>query len=117
MCGWIFISKPAARAARSTMAWKPRFANGVPRSLTNTNGDTDPCSRCSRRRARSSRPVRGCVAGVPCFDSTDVQDGVFQVHLLPAKVHQLRGPQTVPEGQQHHGCVTMAPAVVLGGLN
>src|SRR6516162_7054578 len=51
------------------------------------------------------------------FDSTDVQDGVFQVDLLPAKVHQLGGPQTVPKGQQDHGCVAMAPAVVLGRLN
>jgi hypothetical protein len=34
------------------------------------------------------------------FDSTDVQDGVFEVHLLPAQVHQLRGPQTVPEGHK-----------------
>src|SRR5262249_23244039 len=25
-------------------------------------------------------------------------------------------PQTVPEGQQDHGCVAMAPAVVLGRL-
>jgi hypothetical protein len=32
------MSKPAARAARSTMAWKPRFENGAPRSLTNTKG-------------------------------------------------------------------------------
>ena len=36
------------------------------------------------------------------FDSADVQHGVFQVHLLPAQVHQLGGPQTVPEGQQDH---------------
>jgi len=42
---------------------------------------------------------------------------VLQVHLLPAKVHQFGGSETVPEGQQHHGCVTMAPAVVLGRLN
>jgi hypothetical protein len=41
----------AASAARSTMAWKPRFEKGVPRSLTNTKGDLDPCSRCSRRRS------------------------------------------------------------------
>jgi len=46
------MSKPAARAARSTMAWKPRFENGAPRSLTNTKGDLDPCSRCSRRRSK-----------------------------------------------------------------
>src|SRR5215471_6558478 len=51
------------------------------------------------------------------LDSTDVQDGVFQVDLLPAQVHQLGGPETVPEGQQEHCRVAMAPAVVLGGLN
>jgi hypothetical protein len=34
------------------------------------------------------------------FDSMDVQDGVFQVRLLPAKVHQLSGPETMPEGQE-----------------
>src|SRR5215469_4680239 len=48
MCGWIFMSKPAVQAARSTMAWKPRVENGVPRSLTNTKGDLDSCSRCTR---------------------------------------------------------------------
>ena len=37
------------------------------------------------------------------FDSTDVQDCVFQVYLLPAQVNQLGGPQTMPEGQQDHG--------------
>ena len=51
------------------------------------------------------------------LDSTDVQDGVFQVHLLPTQVHQLGGPQTVPKGQQNHRCVAMAPAIVLGRLN
>ena len=51
------------------------------------------------------------------LDSTDVQDGVFQVCLLPAQVHQLGGSKTMPEGQQNHGCVTMAPAVVPGRLN
>src|SRR5262249_12384778 len=51
------------------------------------------------------------------FDSADVQDGVFEVDLLPAQVHQLGGPQTMPEGQQDHGGVAMAPAVVSGGLN
>src|SRR6516165_8682728 len=35
------------------------------------------------------------------LDSPDMQDGVFQVRLLPAKVDQLRSSETVPEGQQH----------------
>jgi len=53
----------------------------------------------------------------PLFDSTDVQDCVLQVDVLPTKVDQFRGPQTVPKGQQDHCRVTMAPTVVLGGLN
>ena len=57
----------ARRAGRTLHhGLKPRIKNGVPRSLTNTKSDLDRCSRCSRRRARSSRPVSGCVAGVPC---------------------------------------------------
>ena len=55
--------------------------------------------------------------GIALLDSTDVQDCVFQVHLLPTQVNQFGGPQTVPKGQQDHGCVAMAPAVVLGRLN
>src|SRR5262252_2763652 len=39
------------------------------------------------------------------------RSAVFQIHLFPAQVHQLGGPQPVPEGKQDHGCVTMAPAV------
>jgi hypothetical protein len=39
--------------------------NGAPRSLTNMNGDVGiPCSGCSRRRARNSRPVTRFVAQV-----------------------------------------------------
>ena len=38
---------------RSTIAWKPRLVNGVPRSDVNANGDFNSCSRCSRLRARS----------------------------------------------------------------
>ena len=35
----------------------------------------------------------------------------------PSKVNKFGGPQTVPEGQQDHGGVAMAPAVVLSRLN
>ena len=38
--------------------------------------------------------------GNTLLDPADVQNCVFQVRLLPPKVHQLGGPQTVPEGQQ-----------------
>src|SRR5262249_59299183 len=63
---------------------------------------------------RGGQGMRGRSA---LLDSTDMQDGVFQVRLLPAKILQLCGSQPVPEGQQNHGCVTMAPAVVLGRLD
>jgi hypothetical protein len=49
MWGWIFISNPWSLAGTLE---QPRFANGAPRSLTNTNGVFVSCSRCSRRRAR-----------------------------------------------------------------
>jgi hypothetical protein len=39
-------------AARSTIAAKPRFENGAPRSLTKTKGDLGFCSRCNFRSAR-----------------------------------------------------------------
>jgi hypothetical protein len=55
--------------------------------------------------------------GSPLLDSADMQDGVFQVHLFPTQVNQFRGPQTVPEGQQDHCRVAMAPAIVLGRFN
>ncbi len=53
--------------ARSTILAKPAGLNGAPRSDVNTKGDLGSCSRCSRRRARSSSPRIGCVLGVPCF--------------------------------------------------
>jgi hypothetical protein len=43
------------------------MAQHVRRSLTKTKGDLGSCSRCNRRNARNSRPVNGCVAGVPCL--------------------------------------------------
>ena len=66
MCGWALMSSsPASSAARSTMRRKPDTVNGEPRIETNTNADWGFCSRCRRRKARSSPPVIGCVAGVP----------------------------------------------------
>src|ERR1700756_3557709 len=35
----VVVSKPAASPARSSIAWKPRFENGAPRSLMKTNGN------------------------------------------------------------------------------
>ena len=38
---------------------KPAVVKGEPRSEVNTKGDLGSCSRCSRRRARSSSPRIG----------------------------------------------------------
>jgi hypothetical protein len=45
-------------------AREARAVSGAPRSDTNTNGDCSLSRRCLRS-ARISRPVNGCVAGVP----------------------------------------------------
>jgi hypothetical protein len=92
MWGWIFTSKPAALPARSTIAWKPRLENGAPRSLMKTKGDLATCPRCIRLTARNSLLVNGCVAGLPFFDSTDVQERVFEVNLLPTEDPPIRYP-------------------------
>jgi hypothetical protein len=60
------MSRPADTAARSSMRAKPAVVNGDPRSETNMNGDAG-ASRWRRRNALISRPVKGCVLGVPFF--------------------------------------------------
>src|SRR6516162_5058172 len=65
MCGCTLILSLAASQARLMSFWKLDTVIGEPRSDTNRNGDLSSASRCRRRSARSSRPVRGCVAGVP----------------------------------------------------
>ncbi len=51
------------------------------------------------------------------LDPADVQRGRAELHLIPAQVHQLGGPQAVPVGHQDHGGVPVAPAVSLGGFH
>src|SRR6266536_3495380 len=63
-------------------------------------------SRCNRRSARS-RPVKGCVAGVPAWPA-DVQDAHLEIDLLPAQIHELGRPEPVAEGQEDHRGVAMA---------
>jgi hypothetical protein len=65
----------------SSIAWKPRFENGAPRALMKTNGNLASHSRCSRPRARNAgQRMRRRTA---LLDSTDVQNRVFEVDLLP----------------------------------
>jgi hypothetical protein len=67
-----------------------------------------PVSRCNRRSARSSRPVRGCVAGGACLGPADVQDAAIEIDLVPAQLHQLGRSQAVAEGQEDHRGVPVA---------
>src|SRR5258705_7264284 len=39
----------------------------------------------------------------------------LKLHVAPLELTQLRGPQPVPEGDQDHGRIAMAPAIALGG--
>ena len=67
--------------APSIMREKPGVVRGAPRSDTNTKDDRALSRRC-RRSSRSSRPVNGCVAGVPSGPA-DVQGRVFKINLFP----------------------------------
>jgi hypothetical protein len=49
--------------------------------------------------------------------STDVQERVFQVDLLPAKGNPFRRTQAVPKGNKHHRGVPVLPTVVFGGFS
>jgi hypothetical protein len=51
------------------------------------------------------------------LDSANVENGAIEVHLVPAQVADLGGPQSVPEGDQDHRRVAMAAPVDLGGLD
>jgi hypothetical protein len=46
-----------------------------------------------------------------------VADGMLDRLVAQIALNGARTSQTVPKGQQDHGCVAMAPAVVLGRLN
>jgi hypothetical protein len=53
-------------------------------------------------------------AGSALLDSTNVQGSRFEVDLLPAKVNQLGGRQTMPKGQpgswlRHEGPPAVCP--------
>ena len=56
-------------------------------------------------------------AGCALLDPADVQGGRFELHLIPAQVHQLGGAQAVPVGHKDHRGVPVAPAVALGRVH
>jgi hypothetical protein len=53
-------------------------------------------------------------AGGALFDPADVQRGRPEVDLIPAQVEQLGHSQPMAVGDEDHGGVAMAPAVVFG---
>ena len=54
-------------------------------------------------------------AGDPVLDPVNVQAALGEFDLLPLQVADLGGPQTVPIGDQDHGCVAMPVAAMLSG--
>src|SRR6516162_8767802 len=51
----------------------------------------------------------------PILDATDMQAPLGKLHLMPLQVAHLRGPQSVPVGDQDHGRVPVAVASMLAG--
>lgn len=51
------------------------------------------------------------------LDSTNVQDRLIKVSLLPTKIDKLRRAEPVPEGNQDHRRVTVAPPIALCRLD
>jgi hypothetical protein len=104
-CCYAARSLNAASRKRSRLR-SPSAADFRMRSASvSSEGDDDDNPNCSRSYVAAcaggfssrKRPVRGVRRGSALLDSADVQDGVFQVH-----VHQLGGPQAVPQGQEDH---------------
>jgi hypothetical protein len=50
------------------------------------------------------------------LDPADVQGGCSEVHLIPAQVDQLAGPEAVAVGHQDHRGIPVRPTLSLGGL-
>jgi len=54
-------------------------------------------------------------AGNAVLDAVNVEAALGQFDLLPLQVAHLRGPQTVPIGDQDHGRIPMPIAAMLAG--
>ena len=88
------MPRSAAVAARLIMREKPGADSGAPRSETNTNGDC-ALSRWCRRNSRISRPLRGCVAGVPFLALR-----MCRVAVLKSICSQRRSTYVCPAGEK-----------------
>src|SRR3954453_6417770 len=56
-------------------------------------------------------------AGHAALGTGDMQVTMCQVHLLPPERAKLRSPQPMTEGQENHGRIAVAIAVVASGLH
>jgi hypothetical protein len=55
--------------------------------------------------------------GRPILDPANVQDRAREVDLLPPEIDHLPSAQPVPEGEEDHERVPLAPAIALRGLD
>src|SRR5262249_4340733 len=85
---------------------KPTALMGAPRSLKNRYR-LGSCSRCRRRKARSSLPVSGWTEGMPLLSLETCRRGLGGGDFLPPQGAQLGCPQAMPEGEQHHRRIAM----------
>jgi hypothetical protein len=64
------------------------------------------------------KDLKGLNARLAILYSPNMQRGrPTKLHLTPFEIGDLRGPQTVAEGDQDQGCVAMTVAAVLGNLD
>ena len=110
------ISRPAACPARSiirrkpdTLKRRPALAHEHERVFAALSlkfaqrPEFSPRKRMRRRRA--------------ILDPTNVQDRLIKVGLLPTKIDKLGRAEPVPESDQDHRRVTVAPPIALGRLD
>ena len=97
------------------MRVNPAVLNGGPLSKVNTRGSgASARAEGALGRAVRSRRLDGCWGCPVC--PADMQDCRFEVHLIPAQRHQLRGPQAAPIGVQDRRGAAVPSAVIAGRL-
>src|SRR5262249_52130166 len=107
-------------------------ASGHRRTLQHA-GEARRCERCPSLREEHERrcwrlPLeppqcphltagQGMSAGRAVLRPTDVQGSLSEINLIPTEVAQFGRTQAVPEGNQDHGGVPVAIAVIAYGLD
>jgi hypothetical protein len=62
-------------------------------------------------------PEQRVCAGSVTLGAPQVQGATLKFNIGPLQATDLRGSQAMPEGDQDHGAVALAPAVALGSLD